>query len=151
MIVKLLSDYDCQPAYSYDKFLCMDCAPAHPATTVFDCTIRDSRFTFPRRLWYGSRMLQAFVGIVSHQGIELFCPEDPSTVRFLLRRAARASRPMACFWSVLTQEAAALIDATLDLGQSADALELLLQLAHECGLVSHHEQPASDCCDAYPA
>ena len=34
-------------------------------------------------------MLQAYVGIVSLQGLEIFCPEHPQTVRFLQRRVAR--------------------------------------------------------------
>ena len=104
---------------------------------------RISAFAFPLALWYGSDMLQAFVGIVSHGGIEIFCAEDPATVKFLARRLERTNRPAACFWSVLPAEAAALIEATLNLGQSADALELLLRLAHEYGLLLPSEQRPS--------
>ena len=58
-------------------------------------------------------MLQAFVGIVSQQGIEVFCLEDPATVRFLWRRAQRERGRAACFWSVIPSEAVELIEATV--------------------------------------
>jgi hypothetical protein len=96
-------------------------------------------------------MLQEFVGIVSHEGIELFCPEDPATVRFLLRRMERSSRPIACFWSVLSQPSAALIEVTVSQGRFADALELLLDRAHECGLVPYRHLPPGQPCGAQPA
>jgi hypothetical protein len=88
-------------------------------------------------------MLQAFVGIVSHRGIEFFCPEDPATVRFLWRRAQRERGRAACFWSVIPSEAVELIEAALLLGLPHEALHLLQQLARDYGfLVPHHAEPA---------
>ena len=95
--------------------------------------------------------MQAFVGIVSQQGIELFVPEDPATVKFLMRRVQRARRPMACFWSVLSQDAAAVITGRVNHGQAADALDLLLQQARECGLILPRVRLADEFHDAYPA
>jgi hypothetical protein len=88
-------------------------------------------------------MMQAFVGIVSQRGIELFCPEDPATIRFLWRRAQRERGRAACFWSVLPSEAVELIEAALNLGQLQEALDLLQQLARDYGfLVPYREEPA---------
>jgi hypothetical protein len=87
-------------------------------------------------------MLQAFVGIVSQQGIEVFCPEDPATVRFLWRRVQRERGRTACFWSVIPSEAVELIESTLNLGLTHEALDLLQQLAHDYGfLVPSCEEP----------
>ena len=87
-------------------------------------------------------MLKAFVGIVSQRGIEVFCPEDPATVRFLWRRAQRERGRVACFWSVIPSEAVELIEATLNLGLAREALDLLQQLARDYGfLVPYQEEP----------
>jgi hypothetical protein len=87
-------------------------------------------------------MLKAFVGIVSHRGIEVFCPEDPATIRFLWRRAQRERGRAACFWSVIPSEAVELIEATLNLGLAREALDLLQQLARDYGfLVPYQEEP----------
>jgi hypothetical protein len=88
-------------------------------------------------------MLQAFVGIVSQQGIELFCPEDPATVRFLWRRAQRARGRAACFWSVLPSEAVELIEAALNLGQAREALDILQELARDYGFLIPHQEDAA--------
>jgi len=59
-----------------------------------------------QELCYGSNMWQAFVGIVSRQGLEVFCPEHPQTVRFLQRRVERTRGQAVCFWSVAPAKAA---------------------------------------------
>ena len=87
--------------------------------------------------------MQAYVGIVSRQGLELFCPEHPQTVRFLCRRAKREPERLACFWSVLPDEAVGHIRAALRDGHSADALRLVQQQARECGLLSTADDEAS--------
>jgi hypothetical protein len=90
-------------------------------------------------------MLQAYVGIVSPRGIELFCPEDPATIRFLWRRVQRAHGRSACFWSVLSGEAVELVQAALNLSQQREALDLLQQSARDYGfLVPHSEEPVTD-------
>jgi len=90
-------------------------------------------------------MLQAYVGIVSPWGIELFYPEDPDTIRFLWRRVQRAHGRSACFWSVLSGEAVELIQAALDLSQQQEALDLLQQSARDYGfMVPHSEEPVAD-------
>lgn len=105
---------------------------------------RNSHFDFQSELWYGSDMLQAYVGIVSQRGIELFCPEDPDTIRFLSRRVQRAQGRSACFWSVLSGEAVQIIQATLNLSHPQEALDLLQQLARDYGfLVPYSEEPVS--------
>lgn len=90
-------------------------------------------------------MLQAFVGIVSQRGIEVFCPEDAATVRFLWRRVQREQGRSACFWSVIPNEAVELIEATLNLGMAQEALHIMQHLAREYGLLTPgHEEAADD-------
>jgi hypothetical protein len=79
-------------------------------------------------------MLQAYIGIVSRRGLELFCP-DPQTVRFLWRRARRERGRVACYWSVLSAEVAEPIRIALLLGQPWDALDRMQQQAYDCGLL----------------
>jgi hypothetical protein len=78
-------------------------------------------------------MLQAFVGIVSREGLEVLCPEHPETIRFLSRRARRETGRVACIWSVIPEEAAAVIDAAVRQARFAEALMLMLQQAREYG------------------
>lgn len=80
-------------------------------------------------------MLQAFVGIVSQRGIEVFCPEDAAAVRFLWRRVQREHRQSACFWSVIPTEAVELIETTLNFGMAQEALHIMQHLAHDYGLL----------------
>jgi hypothetical protein len=80
-------------------------------------------------------MLQAYIGIVSRRGLELFCPEHPQTVRFLWRRARRERGRVACYWTVLSAEVAEPIRTALLLGQPWDALDLMQQQAYDCGLL----------------
>jgi len=88
-------------------------------------------------------MLQAYVGIVSPRGIELFCPEDPATVRFLWRRVERQPGRSACFWSVLPREAVELVQTALLQGLSRYALDLVQQQARDYGyLVPDQEASA---------
>lgn len=99
-------------------------------------------------------MLQAFVGIISRNGLEVFCPEHPETVRFLCRRARRESGRVACIWSVLPHEALALVDEALRRAQFAEALVLAVQHARDYGLLiptdddeanlPAHNSPAGD-------
>jgi len=84
-------------------------------------------------------MLQAYVGIVSRRGIEVFCPEYPGTVRFLFRRARRTRGGTACFWCVLADEAAKHVRTTLRFGQPQRAFEFLQTNARDIGLL-----PADD-------
>jgi len=89
-------------------------------------------------------MLQAYVGIVSRQGLELFCPEQPQSVRFLRRRVKREAGRLACFWSVVPEEAVRHIQAALRLGRCADAFSLLQQQAREYGFLSSPDDEESD-------
>ena len=81
-------------------------------------------------------MLQAYVGIVSPSGIELFCPEDPATVRFLWRRVRRHPGRAACFWSVLPSDAVELVQAALLQGFPRHALDLIQQQARDYGFIT---------------
>ncbi len=89
-------------------------------------------------------MLQAYVGIVSQRGIELFCSEDPDTIRILWSRVKRAGGLSACFWSVVSNEAADLIKTALKLDHRREALDLLQQSARDYGfLIPHIEEPVA--------
>jgi len=92
-------------------------------------------FAFSEQLWYGSGMLQAFVGIMSPKGIENFYPEDPTTVHFLWRRVERQKGRVTCFWSVLPSEAAVVIEAAVALGWNQEALCMLQQHSREYGRI----------------
>jgi hypothetical protein len=80
-------------------------------------------------------MLQAFVGIVSREGLEVLCLEHPQTVRFLSRRAQRESGRVACIWSVIPDEVVPVIDTALRQARFAEALLFMLQQAREYGLL----------------
>ena len=78
-------------------------------------------------------MWQAYVGIVSQRGLEVFCREDPHVFRFLLRRARRIPGRAGCFWTVLAHDRAALIQRSLREGQNGAALALVQRDARELG------------------
>ena len=80
-------------------------------------------------------MMKSYVGIVSKSGIEAFYPEDPATVRFLWRRAQRQNGRVACFWGVLSGEAAEFIQIELALGWNREALDHLQQHARDYGFI----------------
>lgn len=88
-------------------------------------------------------MLQAYVGIISRRGLELFCPEDPATVRFLWRRFKREPGRIACFWSVVPAEVVEHILVALQLGRSRDALILMQQHAREYGSLIPGEEEST--------
>ncbi|MDZ4683587.1 MAG: hypothetical protein SH850_00775 [Planctomycetaceae bacterium] len=78
-------------------------------------------------------MLQAYVGIVSRQGLEVFCPEHPQTVRFLQRRVERTRGQAVCFWSVVPDDAADQVRTALRCGERQLALHLLQQATRDGG------------------
>jgi hypothetical protein len=80
-------------------------------------------------------MLQAYIGIVSRRGLEVFCPEHPQTMRFLRQRARRERGRVACCWSVLPREVAEPIRIALLHGQPWDALDLMQEQAFDCGVM----------------
>lgn len=94
-------------------------------------------------------MLQAFVGIVSREGLEAFCPEHPQTIRFLWRRAQRERGRVACFWCVMPDETAQHVQAAIECGQLAEALLLLQQQAREYGFILPRGD--NDVCYVMPA
>lgn len=104
----------------------------------------DSHFALRPELWYELNMWHAYIGIVSPQGLELFCPEHPQTARFLRRRAQREAGRLACFWSVISDEAVKHIQAALRRGQSAEALGFLQQQAREYGFLSPPDDDEAD-------
>jgi hypothetical protein len=69
-------------------------------------------------------MMKSYVGIVSKNGIELFYPEDPATVRFLWRRVQRQKGRVACVWGVLPADAAELIQIEISLGWTREAMTI---------------------------
>ena len=80
-------------------------------------------------------MLQAFVGIVSQRGLEVFCPERPETVHFLWRRVRRIPGRAACIWSVIPDDAAVGVQQALDAVGPEFALGFLQQAARELGVL----------------
>ncbi len=88
-------------------------------------------------------MLQAYIGLISRHGMELFCPEDAATIRFLWRRAQRERGRSVCFWSVIPSDAVALIENTLNIGHSKEALDLLQQLSRDYGVLIPDQEEAS--------
>jgi hypothetical protein len=86
-------------------------------------------------------MLEAYVGIVSQRGIELLCPEHPTTIRFLWRRVQREPERIACFWMVAPVEGARIVQTAVCAHYPQVAWQLLLQRAHDYGcLVPDHEE-----------
>lgn len=78
-------------------------------------------------------MWQAYVGIVSRRGLEIFCPEHPQTVRFLQRRVERCRGQALCFWSVAQAEAVAQVEAALCADERRVALRLLDEATRDGG------------------
>jgi hypothetical protein len=78
-------------------------------------------------------MLQAFVGIVSRRGLEVFCPEHPDTVQFLWRRARRTPGRTACFWSVIPDDAAVCVQNAMRTVGPEVAFGFLQQSVREMG------------------
>lgn len=79
-------------------------------------------------------MLQAYVGILSQRGVEAVWPEGPHSARFLARRIRR-ERSVACFWTVISDDAAADLQDALITGDSIAALEMLQSTAHDFGIM----------------
>lgn len=78
-------------------------------------------------------MLQAYLGLISRQGLEVFCPEHPQALRFLERRVRRTPGPALCFWSVLPDDAACQVQSALQHGLPAAAFQVLQQTAWDAG------------------
>jgi hypothetical protein len=76
-------------------------------------------------------MRSAFVGLVSHQGLETLLPENVATCRWS-RNAARL-RPRACVWAVLDPRVAAGVIDLLTDGEALDALRFLSLAAESIG------------------
>ena len=89
-------------------------------------------------------MLQAFVGIVSREGLEAIYPEHPHSLLFLRRRTERAAGSLACFWSVIPDVAVGRIQSALRAGESAEALGYLQQQAREYGLIYPLDRDEAD-------
>jgi hypothetical protein len=89
-------------------------------------------------------MLQAYVGIITRRGLEVFCPEYPQTVRFLQRRVERTRGHALCFWSVAADEAVAQVQAALRCGEPRAALRLLEQATRAGGPLLPFQSETTD-------
>ena len=88
-------------------------------------------------------MWQAYVGIISQRGLEVFCPEHPETARFLWRRAKRLHGRSVCFWTVISDDSVVEIRDTMRRGCTHAACELLQTTARDLGfLLPSDEEPA---------
>lgn len=85
-------------------------------------------------------MWQAYVGIISQRGLEVFCPEYPETARFLRRRANRLRGGALLFWAVIAEDSAAEIHAAVRQGFLRAACELLKTKARELGMLLPDEE-----------
>lgn len=80
-------------------------------------------------------MRQAFLGIITNRGLEVFCPEHPDTFRFLWRRARRLSAEAECIWCVLLAEDAVLVQQNIARFHTKAALEILNRTSLEAGIL----------------
>jgi hypothetical protein len=77
--------------------------------------------------------MQAYIGIMSRQGVEVICREHPDTTAWLRRQAERIRGAAICFWSVIPEDDAAAIHFALEQGCRADAASLLRQRSRDMG------------------
>jgi hypothetical protein len=81
-------------------------------------------------------MRNAFVGLVSRQGLEALLPENGAACRWSLNMA-RTCFPSGCLWAVLERAAAAEVLDLLADGQPRAALEALSLAAESIGPLTH--------------
>ncbi len=76
----------------------------------------------------------AYVGIVTHRGLELYYREDEHTARFLLSRLRRFNSPEACcVWFVMDATFGAVLAGLLTAGHSDGAWAFVQDAAREYG------------------
>jgi hypothetical protein len=69
--------------------------------------------------------MQAYIGIMSRQGVEVICREHPDTTAWLRLQAERIRGEAVCFWSVIPKDDVAAIRFALEQGWRADATSFL--------------------------
>lgn len=80
------------------------------------------------------RMLRAFAGLASPNGLEALYSENDHVVRFLVRRAYRKTTvPRVCFWAVMDDSLACAIELLLEQGQQREALMSVCLLSEDFG------------------
>jgi hypothetical protein len=91
-------------------------------------------------------MWQAYIGIVSQRGLEVFRLEDSDSLRFLPQRA----RPghAGCFWTVLPDDVAVHIKQSLRRGQARTAWELVMREARDLGPLFASDAELADATDS---
>lgn len=88
-------------------------------------------------------MLQAYVGVVSRQGISLLSPEHEGT-RLSVRRAVRSSTGRIGFWAVLAESDARSVQALFQSGYRHEALVMLNRCARDIGRILPSDPVRSD-------
>lgn len=101
-----------------------------------------------RTLLYGNGcgtdedMLEAYVGIISHRGLEVLFRENPRTMRLLWNRSLRTRRRTACIWTVLPKHVGGKIHDAIRCGSPSTAMRYLCESSREMGrLVSLNDDP----------
>lgn len=84
-------------------------------------------------------MLKPYVGTATRHGLQSFFPENDHTLRFLMRRAYCSHPNAVCFWAVVQDSIASIIEHLLNCGQHEEALLLLQSVAAELGTVCPDE------------
>ncbi len=79
-------------------------------------------------------MLEAYLGIATHRGLEFFVPEHSRTAQ-LVRERIRLTpgKGSSCFWSVLPSESAIAVTRAVEVGDGHHALRLIENLALDGG------------------
>lgn len=80
-------------------------------------------------------MLNTFLTICSHRGLELLLPETPDSKRILLDRLSENRHHQQCWRIVLPHGEASTISQMIDIGAKEAALSLANQLALNTELV----------------
>lgn len=90
-------------------------------------------------------MLNAYAGIISDHGLEVFVPETDHALCFLLRRVTRKTNSnQVCFWAVMEPSAALAVRSCVASGRYRDALFVLQTLAGRMGPVWPEDSEPAD-------
>ena len=96
-------------------------------------------------------MLQAYVGIISHRGLEALCHESPRTMRLMWSRSLRTRRRTACIWTVLPHQVSGKIHEAIRCGSPSTAMRYLCESSREMGrLVPLDDDPNEIRAERYP-
>ena len=80
-------------------------------------------------------MNRSYLGVVNRCGLEALFQENDHVVRFLHRRVYRSrGSNAACYWAVMDDPTARVIEFQISMGESAQAWRTLQQYAFDYGV-----------------